>query len=905
MHYNLPEYFDQSAFLNLIPFPIAPDLAQLRKTTHSNVAAKTYWAPLTQSYLNTEQLVADIEQQAWLPLTNLDFFVHLYWLRVAYQQAQRALLTTLPNPRVGCVIVRQGAVIASGYHQHAGCGHAEARALASIDKLQAEDVVYCTLEPCANKVNALTPSCAEALVAKGCKTIVLGAYDPTTAVHGSGVAYLQSHGVNVYLIADLFRDFVGDFIELVEQLAAKAKAEPTSQSRQLLADLGAIQASGEQSLNLSADFEQLQKIVAAWKQQASAQARAQALTEFRQWLNRTDKKYARSLAECFDGVLDLIDNSLNNDFTYLKLRQGQLASPVFSYQSLEQVQQWQREGLGYLLGTLAPTESQEFGILERQASNEQTKSALTSEQTTQPLQGANTVPDQAKLSYQLGLPYIALKVATSLDGFMCLSSGESKWITDAKARGLAQHLRLTHQVLVTTAQTVIADQASYKARLSELTSYNLAGLAIQGRYYQGKQQLHAAVALLDWQNQLAVDSPIVGAHNNALAAQLNQLDQALAQAFFAYKAQLKQESGKANGEAFAGFSACESFATWAQSYQVEVGSPEAKQTLPLAQLADYCKELLAQVPPVYQGDGKRLLALKTQTSTVLLRAATPPRANPQALTAEPNSESYWQTRLNLVSPDHQALADCFSSAASVASSVAASVASSLASPVDSPVTTTEAQDSGQHALALAELIAYHPVALVFTQAKQSRLLSQLQPCLELLQRLAEGKLAEVFSEVFAESFTEKFAELATASDEPALQVGFAQLALGAKLECLGRERALIIFPEFPKDLRSVMLALGCLYDSALVEAGPTLTSAFVEELLFHRIYHFQATKLLGAGKSAWAYQGLAPATQYYTSLATAPELRLAYQSQISNQASLSVLENPLVDFLREHADWQL
>lgn len=119
-------------------------------------------------------------------------------MRAALAQAARALFTTTPNPRVGCVIVRGGEVIAEGHTQPAGFAHAEAHALhhaaeAGIDVRGA--TAYVTLEPCSH--HGRTPPCADALVAAGIARVVAAIEDPNPLVAGQGLARLRAAGIAV------------------------------------------------------------------------------------------------------------------------------------------------------------------------------------------------------------------------------------------------------------------------------------------------------------------------------------------------------------------------------------------------------------------------------------------------------------------------------------------------------------------------------------------------------------------------------------------------------------------------------------------------------------------------------------------------------------------------------------
>lgn len=103
---------------------------------------------------------------------------------------------TSPNPAVGAVIVRNDAVIASGYHKRAGEEHAEVDALSKLKgKVKAGDILYVTLEPCNHQ--GLTPPCTRAILESGIKKIVVGMKDPNPSVKGGGIQYLRKKGIKV------------------------------------------------------------------------------------------------------------------------------------------------------------------------------------------------------------------------------------------------------------------------------------------------------------------------------------------------------------------------------------------------------------------------------------------------------------------------------------------------------------------------------------------------------------------------------------------------------------------------------------------------------------------------------------------------------------------------------------
>ena len=116
----------------------------------------------------------------------------------ALRLARRGLNTATPNPRVGCVIVRDGHVVGEGWHEKAGLPHAEAGALAAI--VGAGDTpigatAYVTLEPCSHF--GRTPPCADALIAAGVARAVVAMRDPNPLVAGQGLARLAAAGIEV------------------------------------------------------------------------------------------------------------------------------------------------------------------------------------------------------------------------------------------------------------------------------------------------------------------------------------------------------------------------------------------------------------------------------------------------------------------------------------------------------------------------------------------------------------------------------------------------------------------------------------------------------------------------------------------------------------------------------------
>lgn len=113
----------------------------------------------------------------------------------ALRLAERGLYTTQPNPRVGCVIVKDGAVIGEGWHQRAGEAHAEVLALKESGEYASGATAYVTLEPCNH--TGKTPPCVDALLAANVGKVVVAMEDPNPLVAGEGLKRLRDHGIEV------------------------------------------------------------------------------------------------------------------------------------------------------------------------------------------------------------------------------------------------------------------------------------------------------------------------------------------------------------------------------------------------------------------------------------------------------------------------------------------------------------------------------------------------------------------------------------------------------------------------------------------------------------------------------------------------------------------------------------
>ena len=135
-----------------------------------------------------------------MPATNLQTptAADAAFMARALQLAAHGLFTTGVNPRVGCVLVKDGQIIGEGWHERAGEGHAEVMALRDVER-RGNDAkaatAYVTLEPCAH--HGKTPPCAEALIKAGVSRVVAAMEDPNPFVAGQGFASLQQAGITV------------------------------------------------------------------------------------------------------------------------------------------------------------------------------------------------------------------------------------------------------------------------------------------------------------------------------------------------------------------------------------------------------------------------------------------------------------------------------------------------------------------------------------------------------------------------------------------------------------------------------------------------------------------------------------------------------------------------------------
>lgn len=117
------------------------------------------------------------------------------WMRQALALAAQGRRSTHPNPRVGCVLVRDGVCVGEGAHLVAGEAHAEVHALRMAGDAARGSTAYVTLEPCSH--HGRTPPCVDALIEAGVARVVMAGADPNPQVAGQGAARLMAAGIEV------------------------------------------------------------------------------------------------------------------------------------------------------------------------------------------------------------------------------------------------------------------------------------------------------------------------------------------------------------------------------------------------------------------------------------------------------------------------------------------------------------------------------------------------------------------------------------------------------------------------------------------------------------------------------------------------------------------------------------
>ena len=136
-----------------------------------------------------------------------------HFMQAAIEEGKKAVPICMDNPPIGCVLVRNGAIVAKGHTNAPGAPHAEAMALSNIDGDAADLTAFVTLEPCS--FHGRTPSCASSLIKSGIKSVYVGILDPDHRNNGKGIAMLRAAGIEVQvgildsIILEELRDYLG------------------------------------------------------------------------------------------------------------------------------------------------------------------------------------------------------------------------------------------------------------------------------------------------------------------------------------------------------------------------------------------------------------------------------------------------------------------------------------------------------------------------------------------------------------------------------------------------------------------------------------------------------------------------------------------------------------------------
>jgi diaminohydroxyphosphoribosylaminopyrimidine deaminase/5-amino-6-(5-phosphoribosylamino)uracil reductase len=118
----------------------------------------------------------------------------------AYELAERGIGNTSPNPPVGAVVVRDGAVVGEGFHHRAGDAHAEVNAINAAGEAARGATLYISLEPCNHE--GRTPPCTDAIEKAGLARVVAGTLDPNPKTNGSGVKQLREKNIAIEVLGE-------------------------------------------------------------------------------------------------------------------------------------------------------------------------------------------------------------------------------------------------------------------------------------------------------------------------------------------------------------------------------------------------------------------------------------------------------------------------------------------------------------------------------------------------------------------------------------------------------------------------------------------------------------------------------------------------------------------------------
>lgn len=137
-----------------------------------------------------------------------------FYMSVALTVSRKAFPSCLPNPPVGCVLVRNGSILSEGYTHGPGQFHAEAHALSQVDGTLEDTTAYVTLEPCSFR--GRTASCAISLVDRRIKRVVVSLVDPDPRNNGKGIGLLREAGVEVTVgvLEHQISEFIAPYLNL-------------------------------------------------------------------------------------------------------------------------------------------------------------------------------------------------------------------------------------------------------------------------------------------------------------------------------------------------------------------------------------------------------------------------------------------------------------------------------------------------------------------------------------------------------------------------------------------------------------------------------------------------------------------------------------------------------------------
>lgn len=140
------------------------------------------------------------------------------FMHLALLEGRKALPHCIPNPPVGCVLVREGRVVATGHTGPPGEKHAEAMALSQLCGVLTDVTAFVTLEPCS--FHGRTPSCGQELVLRKVARVYIAMLDPDPRNNGAGIEILKRAGVEVSvgLLHDLARKDLAPYLALEDNV---------------------------------------------------------------------------------------------------------------------------------------------------------------------------------------------------------------------------------------------------------------------------------------------------------------------------------------------------------------------------------------------------------------------------------------------------------------------------------------------------------------------------------------------------------------------------------------------------------------------------------------------------------------------------------------------------------------